>query len=283
MEIKLSERSGFCFGVKRAVEMAENALSGKRKVYSLGPLIHNPQVIDRLSRKGLVIIDDIAEASQGALIVRSHGLAPAVIQEARDRGLEIIDATCPNVLTVHNILKGLYEKAYEIIVVGDKAHPEVQALMGLVDGNASVLESLEDARCIITKKDKIGIVAQTTQSHDTYMEIAAAFITKGRFREFRLYNTICEDVIRRQEYAKSLAAQADVMLVIGGKISANTRRLVEICENKGAKTFLIETKDEMREEWFNPEDNVGVASGASTPMWIIDEVVAKFKNFKTNA
>ena len=155
--------------------------------------------------------------------------------------------------------------------------------MGLVDGDAKVVESLKDARRITIEKDKVGMVAQTTQSRDTYLEIAGAFIERGKLGEFRLYNTICKDVIKRQEYAKSLAAQADVMLVIGGKISANTRRLVEICENKGAKTFLIETKDEMREEWFNPEDKVGVASGASTPMWIIDEVVAKLKNFKTNA
>ena len=327
MEIKLSQAMGFCFGVKRAIEMTQDALAKNERVYSLGPLIHNPQVMDRLSKEGLIVINDVKEADVGVFIIRSHGLAPSVIREAEEKGLKIINAACPIVLAVHRVLKELYKEGYEIIIAGDREHPEVKALMGLIDGKARVLEASQEFTDEVAPRSaakrgetppeavpvavpvgqshlgardnrqesnpertaplgservalgKIGMVAQTTQSLNRYLEIAATLLRSGNFQEFRIYNTICEDVVKRQSCARDLLRCVNVMLVVGGEVSANTRRLAEISRDGGVKTFHIETADEINGAWLNPHDRVGVTSGASTPSWIIDTVLEKLKKF----
>ncbi len=280
MEIRLSQRVGFCFGVKRAIELTQDALAKNERVYCLGPLIHNPQMMDKLSKEGLIIVNNLKEADEGVFIIRSHGLAPSVVRKAEERGLKIIDAACPIVLAVHKILKELYKEEYEIIIVGDREHPEVKALMGLVDTKARVLEAPQEFTDEV-RLGKIGMVAQTTQSLNRYLEIATILLQKGNFQEFRIYNTICEDVVKRQNCTRDLIKCVDVMLVVGGKMSANTTRLAEISRDRGVKTFHIETADEISRAWFNPHDQIGVTSGASTPSWIIDTVLERLKNFKT--
>lgn len=274
LEIKTAPNSGFCFGVRRALEIAERMLKSGGEAHSLGPLIHNPQVIEKLRSAGLVPVEDASEVVHGKVIIRSHGVHPDVVAQLESCGVEIVDATCPLVKKAQQSAALLHTEGYTVIIVGERDHPEVQGLLGHAPG-AIVIDPKDDLPGI-PRRAKIGVVAQTTQYPADYrrvIEKAAA----GDFEEMRVFNTICNATIVRQEAAVELAGQVDIMFVLGGRNSANTNRLAEICRATGVETRHIETAAELDEAWLRGKRTVGVTAGASTPEWLIDELIRRLK------
>ena len=275
MEIILADKAGFCFGVKRAINTAfEAAAAGT--VYCLGPLIHNPQEVDRLRQAGVVTVNDLAALKPGdSLIIRSHGVPPKVLSEARDKGIKIIDLTCPFVAKAQKHAETLKNEGYQVVVAGEKKHPEVQSILGYAGEHAVVAESPADLHGM-RFKPRLGVVAQTTQSYSNFSEIVLNLLSLSK--ELKVYNTICYSTTERQNAARTLAGKVDVMVVVGGRNSANTTRLVSVCKEESRPTYHIEVADELRPEWFTGVKRVGVAAGASTPDWIIQGVIKKLQD-----
>jgi small subunit ribosomal protein S1 len=275
MEIFLADKAGFCFGVKRAINTAFET-AGKGNVYCLGPLIHNPQEVDRLREAGVRTVEDFSSLNPGDyLIIRSHGVPPLVLAQARERGLQIIDLTCPFVGKAQQEAELLQKEGYQVIVIGEKQHPEVQSIIGHAGNDAVVLETVDDVEGV-TLKNRLGVVAQTTQSYSNFSEIVLKLLSLSK--ELKVFNTICHSTKERQDAARVLAGQVDVMLVVGGRNSANTTRLVSVCKQEGKPTYHIEVADEIRPEWLMGATKVGVTAGASTPDWVVDGVMKKLKS-----
>jgi (E)-4-hydroxy-3-methyl-but-2-enyl pyrophosphate reductase len=272
MEIYLADKAGFCFGVKRAIKTAFDA-ADKGKVYCLGPLIHNPQEVERLNQAGVATVEDFSSLKPGDfLIIRSHGVPPAVLAQARDKGLNIIDLTCPFVGKAQRDAEGLKNEGYQVIVVGEKKHPEVQSILGYAGDNAAVVEKAEDLDGI-KLQSRLGVVAQTTQSYGNFSEIVLRLLRLSK--ELKVHNTICSSTKERQDAARILAGRVDVMLVVGGRNSANTSRLADLCKREGKHTYHIEVADEIRHEWLKDAGKVGVTAGASTPDWVVEGVIKR--------
>jgi 4-hydroxy-3-methylbut-2-enyl diphosphate reductase len=267
---------GFCFGVKRAVGSAEKFLKKHKKAYSLGPIIHNPSVVEDLSGKGLEVISDIKKAKGSCLIIRSHGISPRLKVKASELSIDMLDATCPFVKRSHAIVTRLKKESYKIIIIGEKNHPEVKALLEVAGAGALVAIRESDLNRLSLRDNKIAVVAQTTLSRDRFFMIVESILQLNCL-ECRIFDTICNDVVQRQTEAKRLAKKADLVFVVGGKISANTRQLAQICRQQGAKTYHIETAKELKPSWFKAQHLVGVVSGASTPAGIVEKVVTKIK------
>lgn len=271
MKIILAKRAGFCFGVKRATQMAFEAATMDKKTYTLGPIIHSPQVVHKLEEMGVKVLNNLETMNSGTIIIRSHGVAAGEIDEAVQKELEIVDATCPFVKKAQEHVKSLSESGYGVVVVGDADHPEVQGIVSYGRDKVFVVGSGEEVKKL-PKMNKIGVVAQTTQSFENLKNVVSECLQRGG--EIRVFNTICDATAVRQEEAKELACQVDCMLVVGGFNSANTRRLAEVCAELQPRTHHIETAAEIDSSWFVGVERVGVTAGASTPKWIIDEVVA---------
>ncbi len=267
MKVKLASDYGFCFGVRRAISLAVRATRSGQTVYSLGPLIHNRQEVERLERKGIKVVDTLSEVKGGILVIRSHGVEPHVIEEAEKKGLTIVDATCPFVKKVQRLTSSLQRKGFTVIVFGEREHPEVRAL-----ASVEVLEDEPAARAMPSLK-KAALLSQTTQSVEQFKAIAE--ILKSKVSGLKIYDTICGATTLRQASARKLAARVDVMLVFGGYHSANTRRLAEICKIAGTQTYHLETADEIKDEWLAGKETVGITAGASTPDWIVKEAMEK--------
>ena len=277
MKIILAKNAGFCFGVKRAMKLAfESANKYQKTIYSLGPLIHNPQQVELLSKKGVQEINNLDSLSSGdVLIIRSHGTTPSTIDEAKAKNLIIIDATCPFVVNAQKLAQSLKNECYQVVIVGESDHPEVIGLIGFAEDKAWVIDKASDAKKLpITKR--IGVIAQTTQSFSNFQGVINALLEKCD--EIKAFNTICHATAQRQEGAIELAKNVDIMIVIGGYNSANTSRLASLCKESGVKTYHIETANELDLSWFKDIETVGITAGASTPDWIIDEVIDKIKN-----
>jgi 4-hydroxy-3-methylbut-2-enyl diphosphate reductase len=277
MKVKLAKNSGFCFGVRRAVNMALKELEAEntKGIYSIGHIIHNRDVVDDLSRKGLKVIENLKDVDEGTLIIRCHGLAASVISEAKNKGLKLIDTTCPYVFSSHRIVNSLLKEGCHIIVVGDKNHPEIQALCDADD--ITVVDENTDFDLVSIKSKKVGFIAQTTLPFNFYKKTIRAFLKKG-FVELRIFNTICNDTKKRQLSAKRLAKSVDCILVVGGRFSANSKRLYQICKKINPRAYHIENSSELDESWFLKEDSVGIVSGASTPDYIIKQVADSLRN-----
>lgn len=272
MDILVAKHAGFCSGVRRALQVAQQAIQGdNRPLFSTGPLVHNRDVVEGLAAQGLVPVDDLREVERGCLIIRSHGVGPGVYEEAAKRGIALLDATCPVVRRVRNLACELKSKGYEVVIVGNKEHPEVKAAVEWC-GGAWVVRSPAEAE-VLPWLGKIGVVAQTTMSPGTFESVVEVLKSKGE--ELAVHNTICGATLKRQRAAYELASQVDVMVVVGSKESANTRELVEVCRRAGTRTYHIERARELCPRWFSKEARVGVTAGASTPGWIIEEVVQK--------
>ncbi|MEK7812909.1 MAG: 4-hydroxy-3-methylbut-2-enyl diphosphate reductase [Candidatus Desantisbacteria bacterium] len=272
MEILLSKEAGFCFGVKRALKLTNQTLEKSRcNVYTLGPLIHNPQVIEDLKNKGVLVAQGMDEITTGVVILRSHGVTPKLYQQILDAGLDIVDAVCPNVKRVQELVSQLKQEGYMVVVVGERNHPEVMSIPGIVEGDTIVIESIEQAENFPQSK-RIGLVAQTTQTCEYFRKIASILLHKTF--ELRVYHTICDAVERRQQDSREIAEHVEMMLVVGGKNSANTSRLAQICADSGCITYHIETASEIQSEWLKEVKKIGITAGASTPPWIIEEVLA---------
>lgn len=274
MKVMLAKRAGFCFGVKRATQMAFEAAGMDRKTYTLGPIIHSPQVVNKLEEMGVKVLKNLESMDSGTIIIRSHGVASDELAEAVNKQLEIVDATCPFVKKAQEHVKSLSEAGYSVVVVGDADHPEVQGIVSYGGDRVVVVGSGEEVSKL-PKMSKIGIVAQTTQSFENLKNVVSECLLRGG--EIRVFNTICDATAVRQEEAKELAGQVDCMLVVGGYNSANTRRLSEVCAELQPRTHHIETADEIDPSWFEGVETVGVTAGASTPKWIIDEVMSRIE------
>lgn len=266
----MAAKAGFCFGVKRAIEIAMATVRNMAgPIYSLGPLIHNSQVVEYLAAKGIREIKSIEGIDVGTLIIRSHGVGPALLETARAKGLNIVDATCPFVRRAQVLARDLIEKGYQVVVVGDRDHPEVKGIVDWTRGRATVIENPAEA-ALIKKESKIGVVAQTTQPLENFESVLKVLSETGA--EMKVCNTICNATAERQQAALDLARQADVMIVVGGANSANTRKLADICRESGTPTYHIETAGELDPVWFRGAKIAGLTAGASTPDWIIEEV-----------
>jgi len=269
---------GFCFGVKKSVKLAKNALKArKNNLYMLGSIINNPQIIEYFIKRGVKIIDNLDEVPEGnTVITRAHGISPTMLKKAYQKNLSVVDTTCPYVRKVQMIARYLCDKDYFLVVYGDKKHPEVLSLLDTIQNNALVINSVPDAEKIGLKK-KIGFISQTTKNIYDFFKLSSALL--DRAEELRVFNTICKSTTERQKSVLELTKEVDIILVIGGKKSANTIRLAEIGRNQGVKTYHIETKNQLKYKWFHPEDKVGITSGASTPDWVTNEVIDKLKEW----
>jgi (E)-4-hydroxy-3-methyl-but-2-enyl pyrophosphate reductase len=274
MEIHIADKAGFCFGVKRAINTAFEA-SSRGNVYCLGPLIHNPQEVERLSRAGVRTVEHFDSLKPGdSLVIRSHGVPPQVLVQAREKGLNIIDLTCPFVGKAQRDAESLKKEGYQVVVVGEKEHPEVRSILGYAGDDALVIEKVEDIEGV-QFHPRIGIVAQTTQSYGNFSEIVIRLFRLSK--ELKVFNTICNSTKERQDAARSLADEVDIMLVVGGRNSANTGRLASVCRQENKPTYHIEVADEILPEWFRGARKVGVTAGASTPDWVLEEVIHKLQ------
>lgn len=273
MKVDIADCSGFCFGVKRAMRMAQEAIEKNKtkQVCSLGPIIHNNQVVEELSKKGLKPIKGLNDVAEGVVVISSHGASPSVFEQIKIKGFELINATCPYVMSAQNIVKSLMTEGYTVVIFGDRNHPEVASLVGFSGGEAIVINEEDELEKIEFPSKRIGLVSQTTQSLKNYFRIISKILSKD-FSEVRIFNTICSDTQKRQESAARLAKDAEVMLIAGGKMSANTKRLFDICSGICKNTHHIETVKELDCKWFEGKARVGIASGASTPDWIIESI-----------
>ena len=277
MKILLAKHSGFCFGVKRAISMATRCADEKGRIYSLGPLIHNPREIQRLQTRivpvdSLVEVDETNSETRPVVVIRTHGVGPQVLAEAAAKKLEVLDATCPFVRKVQLEAQALYQKGVQVIIIGDKNHPEVEGIWNWTDQTAWVVSSMDEV-AELPGATKVGVVAQTTQTQATFEAILARL--KQKYQMVEIKNTICDATAKRQAAVLALAEQVEQMVVIGGKNSANTKKLVQICCAKGVDTQLVEGADDLDMALFDGIKTVGVCAGASTPDWIIEEVIGK--------
>ena len=275
MEILLGDYAGFCFGVDRAMDIAfETGENQENKVYTLGPLIHNPQAVKKLNEVGVGLADSIDDIEEGTIIIRSHGVAPEVINKAEDKGLKVVNATCPFVKKAQEKAKNLQKDGYQVLISGDKNHPEVVGILGFTNNQAVVIEDESDYS-EIPDSNKIGVITQTTQSVSHLQKLVNYLLPN--VKDLKVHNTICTTTNQRQKGAAELAEKVDLMIVIGGYNSANTNRLAEICRESDVSTHHIETADELQADWFTNIKKVGITAGASTPNWIIKEAVKRME------
>ncbi len=272
--IKVASKAGFCFGVKRAVSIAfESAKNNSSCVYTIGPIIHNPQVVRLLEENGIKVLSCVDDVTPGScVIIRSHGIPLEQLEKLRRRGVKVIDATCPFVKKAQDIVSKLVDEGYVVAVMGEKEHPEVQALLSYGKKRAFIYTDLPK------KAERIGIVAQTTQIPSVFFSAVCEVMRKCEgFTELRVFNTVCQSTAERQLECKKLAEEADVLIVIGGRMSANTKRLVEIARSCGVDAYHVEVADEIEGSWFLGKKMIGITAGASTPEWIIDAVIERVK------
>lgn len=275
MKILVAKTAGFCFGVKRAIDIAFRLAKEKRKgVYTLGPIIHNPQVVEQLRSEGIVPIDTIrAKKNIQALIIRTHGVPLELSEKIASRGFEMIDATCPFVKKAQYYAKLLSEEGYQVVILGEKNHPEVISLMSYAKGDTLVVDSKSPLPKL---KNKVGIVVQTTQPLEALKRVLSVAIEHAK--EVKVYNTICNSTALRLKETESMAGKVDVMFVVGGKNSANTTQLTKLCESLSVPTYHIETSSEIQTEYLRNAKKVGITAGASTPRWIIKEVEKRIRD-----
>jgi 4-hydroxy-3-methylbut-2-enyl diphosphate reductase len=275
-EIVIARYAGYCYGVERALRLTEDALaSAERPVATLGPIIHNPSVVDALAARGVDVVDEVDQTAGGTLVVRTHGVAPEVLAAAHGRRVNVVDATCPFVAVAQRKARALHEAGYTVVILGEHDHPEVVGLQGFAGGEAIVVADPDDVPRDRLKGRKVGVVVQTTQARDALARLAATLAPLAR--ELLVYNTVCDATEKRQSAACELAAQVDVVIVVGGRNSANTMRLVQLCRGIEARTHHIETAKELRGEWVAGARRVGVTAGASTPDDEIEATVGRLR------
>lgn len=282
LNIFIAENSGFCFGVKRAINIIDNVKNDHRdeKVYTLGPIIHNPQTVKRLTEEGIEVLEDIDSINSGVVILRTHGVERSILEKLEKKDITIIDATCPFVGRAQEYVRELNERNYPVIIIGEKDHPEVMALKSQTDKEVYVVSQKDDYTVLKNlHSNRIGIVSQTTQNSDNFKSITSDLM--DYFKELHIYNTICNATQLRQNSAIALAKSVDMMIIVGGFNSANTKRLYDLCRNILDRTYHIETEEGIKREWLKKDiHNVGIAAGASTPDWIIDNVKDYLKKYK---
>ena len=280
MKVTLAKSAGFCFGVKRAVEMVYKEAETGKKVYTLGPIIHNEQVVQDLEQKGVRVIDtpeELSKAEDATVIIRSHGISADVYHQLEDKKVRIVDATCPFVSKIHRIVEKKYQEGSCIVIVGNANHPEVEGINGWCNGAATVIGSVSEAENYSQEPArKLCVVAQTTFNYKKFKDIVDIFSKKSY--DIDVMNTICNATEERQTEAAAIAGDSDAMIVIGGKHSSNTQKLYEICKNVCPDTHFIQTLYDLDLKQFQSFRSVGITAGASTPNTIIKEVQSYVRN-----
>lgn len=272
----IAKRAGFCFGVKRAIDITfDIAKKDKKGVFTLGPIIHNPQVIERLRGKGVSPIEagDIENKKIKALIIRTHGIPNQLYDNITARGFRIIDATCPFVKKAQRYAKLLKDSGYQVVILGDIDHPEVKGLMSYAGEDVIVVD--ENTR-LQGLRSKVGIIVQTTQPVEALKKVLSKVVDHAK--EIKVYNTICNSTALRLKETEDMSHKVDVMIVVGGKNSANTTQLANLCKGLNVTTYHVETASEIEDDWFSCAKKVGVTAGASTPDWIIREVEKRLRD-----
>ncbi len=275
MKIVIAKHMGFCGGVRRAVDIAQQAAgSAGGPVATWGPLIHNPQVVQRLREAGVRVAERREDLGGEAFVVSAYGVEHAVLDAARERGMRIVDATCPVVIRAHALAEKLAGEGYQVICVGDHGHPEMVTLKEMLGDRVTVVHTREEA-AQVKVRGKLGVLSQTTQSQENFRQIVGDLAL--RVRELKVLNTLCPAITVRQEETDVLVDEVDALLVIGGHGSSNTTRLAEIGRAHSLPTFHIETPEEIVPSWFDGVGTLGVVSGASTPDWIIEDVLLRLQ------
>lgn len=281
-QVKVAKSAGFCFGVKRAVDMVyRQCEEHSEKIYTFGPIIHNEEVVDDLAKRGVQVVESLEELpglTPGIMIIRSHGVGRAVYDRLRETGFTIVDATCPFVLKIHRHVEEYCRKGCRVIIIGNASHPEVEGIRGWGDpehitviGNASEAAALENPG-----NEQLCIVSQTTFNYNKFQDLVEIIKKKGY--DIIVLNTICSATEERQTEARALAQEVEAMIVIGGRSSSNTQKLFEICQSECENTYYIQTIDDLDLDEFHHINNVGITAGASTPNKIIEEVQNNVRN-----
>ena len=273
MNIFLAKKAGFCMGVKRAVDLVfKTARQYKNcSIFTLGPIIHNTQVLHLLEKQGVKVIEDPKQAPPGSVVViRAHGVPLEIKNKLVQQKVVIIDATCPRVLKVQQLIKQYCQKGYQPIIIGESEHPEVKGLCSYAQNKAWMIGSEEEIKKL-PQAQKVLVVAQTTQNERLFKKMAE--LIKKRYPEVKVFNTVCNSTHERQEEVRKMAKKVEAVVVVGGKMSGNTRRLAQIGSETGLKTYHIETEDELNPEEITKFKTIGVTAGASTPYWLIRRVI----------
>ena len=272
-EVILAKSAGFCFGVKRAVDTVYEQ-TGKKNVYTFGPIIHNEEVVKDLEKKDVFVIntmEELDDITEGTVIIRSHGVSSAVYEALQKKGVEIVDATCPFVLKIHNIVKQESANGKQIVIIGNEKHPEVEGIMGWSKTQVHVVDTAEKAQNLqLDPQREVCIVSQTTFNYNKFKELVEIISEKGY--NIIIRNTICNATEERQTEAREIAKRVDAMIVVGGSSSSNTRKLYEICKNECKDTYYIQTLNDLDMTSLGKADCIGITAGASTPNNIIQEV-----------
>ncbi|MBU2540777.1 MAG: 4-hydroxy-3-methylbut-2-enyl diphosphate reductase [Candidatus Omnitrophica bacterium] len=276
MKITIAKSAGFCFGVKRALQISLKTATSKKNAYMLGDIVHNEDVVSRIRKAGIKKIKKIGRGNAKTLLIRAHGAPLDTIKKAKRCGYRIVDATCPMVKEIHRIAARMERLGYKIIIIGDKKHDEVQGIMGQLKGKAIVIHDLKTIPInIISKIKKAAVVVQSTQNLDKVSKIVDVLNKTVEKTEF--FNTICRPTRIKQQEIKKLPLKNEVIIIIGSKTSANTKRLYEIAKNLNTRSYWVQSKRDLKPSWFKDIRNVGVTAGASTPDSTTKEVVERIK------
>jgi 4-hydroxy-3-methylbut-2-enyl diphosphate reductase len=282
IRVDKAKKTGFCFGVRRALKILEEAVEKHGAVETLGPVVHNQRVVDRLTRLGVRVVGSVEQIAGGIAVIPSHGVPPQVAGELSSRGLKVIDTTCPNVRRAQRAAKELSDAGFWLIVFGDPDHPEVRGILGWAGGKGI---ATPDSRTVSELDDlppRVGLLSQTTRNSDRFAGFVNSAVTSSlsRIEELRIVNTLCNVTKKRQEEAVDLAKKVDMMVVVGGRNSANTRCLVEVCSLAGAETYHVESAAEIEERWLEGKAFIGVTTGTSIPDEVTEEVMLRLKEMK---
>lgn len=281
MKINIAKSSGFCFGVKRALKIAREAAGKKNKVYMLGDIVHNERVVKEITVLGIKKIKGLGKGKGKILLIRAHGAPAKVFETARKAGYKVIDATCPKVTEIHKIAGELENKGYTIIIVGDKNHDEVQGIIGQLNSKTIIIEKLKDVSAKNLKKvKKAAIVVQSTQNLDKTLAIVKAL--KKHIKNLKFFNTICQPTRNKQKEVKNLPSKNDLMIIIGSRSSANTKRLYEISRSLNKKSYWIQSQKDIKACWFKGILSLGIIAGASTPEATTNEIVSRIKKITSD-
>ncbi|MGQ9572155.1 MAG: 4-hydroxy-3-methylbut-2-enyl diphosphate reductase [Dehalococcoidia bacterium] len=279
VEIVLAKEMGFCWGVRRAIAMVEKAAEERGAIISLGPIVHNPQVVAALAEKGVQVADSIDGVSAAPLAIGAHGVGPEILAEIRTKGLEIVDTTCPIVSRSQRWAKKMADDGFTVIVFGDADHREVRGVLSWAQGKGIALTEKDVQSLSPELLSRVAIIPQTTQSPARFAAFIGCLLSEclAQISELRVVNTLCNVTARQQAAARELAQESELMVVIGGCNSANTRHLAEVCRAAGVETHQIETAAELESQWLSGRKRVGITAGASTPDWAVEKVVQRIR------
>jgi (E)-4-hydroxy-3-methyl-but-2-enyl pyrophosphate reductase len=272
MEIIKAELFGFCFGVRRAVDIVEDKLEEQEKIDTLGPIVHNPNVVEDLSEKGAEVVNALDNVNTDSVIITAHGAGRDIHREIEEKGLDLIDTTCPIVKKAQETAEDLVNKGYQVVIYGENDHTEVRNILGWLDGKGVAI--LDPEKEVPIPEGRVALLSQTTKGKKYFFDFAADFLKSNRDRleDVKIVDTTCGETRRRYEAAERLAEQVELILVVGGKNSANTRKLAEVAGNTGVETHHIKDETEIEPEWIEGVDKVGITAGASTPQSAVSSV-----------